>query len=79
MDERERDTGNVENRRKMERPMAALERIAEAVKRARGRLREDAEVDEIAVSGILDGAEPGKERRIRDAAQPEQSVPQDSI
>ena len=58
----------------MERPVAAFDRIAETSERARRRLREDPEIDEVAMGGILDRAEPREEHRVHEAPDPEKPI-----
>jgi hypothetical protein len=59
----------------MERPMAALDGIAETAERAGDRLREDSKVDEIAVHEVLDHPEPREERYVNAAAYPKKAIP----
>jgi hypothetical protein len=55
--------------------MASFDRVAEAAERARGRLRENPKVDQVSVSGVLDGAQRGKEHRVNEAPDPKKFVP----
>ena len=58
----------------MEGPMVAFDRIAETAESAGDRLCKDSEVDEIPVRGKLDRSQPGEERHVNEAPQPENSI-----
>ena len=54
--------------------MTTFDRVAKTTERASDRLREDAKIDEVAVRGVFDGAEPRKDCRIDKAPDPEKAV-----
>jgi hypothetical protein len=56
MERRYRRSYDVKDRRKVKGPVAAFDRIAKAAERARGRLREDSEIDQIAVDVVFERA-----------------------
>ena len=69
--QRDGRAGQIEDRREVIGPVRAFNRVAETPKCARRRLREDAEVDQIAVRGVLYCPQPREECRIGEASNPE--------
>ena len=57
--------------------MAALDRVAETSERTRGRLREDAQIDEVAMPGVPHQAQKTVKNRVRARAEPEQRIGKD--
>src|SRR5580698_474327 len=74
MPEEQYRAGDVQDGRKMKRPVTAFDWIAEAAKRTRRRLREDAKVHEVAVDEILERTERGENDGIRSAADPQKTI-----
>src|ERR1700678_2584921 len=58
----------------MKRPVAALDRIAKASKRRRHRLRENTEVDQIAMRAVFNGAEHREQCGVDRGTDPKKTV-----